>query len=115
MKKIMYLLSIGLLTVLVGCGPAGPKMADFTQAYKDAGATVETEKQAYSMVGAKDGVMFYMDTNPVKIYEFASTEELDKAQKDFAFIKDWPINGLFALETNESNESKAEEIFNSVK
>ena len=118
MKKIMYLLSIVVMAVLVGCGSTTSsvgktlKMDDFTQAYTNAGVTVGTEKQAFSMVGAKDGVVFYMDVNPVKIYEFASSKELDKAKKDFSFIADWPVNGLFALETT---DAKAKEIFNSVK
>lgn len=112
MKKIMYLLSIVIMVILVGCGSTGPKMADFTKAYADAGATVESDKQYYSMVGAIDGAMFSIDDNPIKVYEFASQKDLDKAKKDFSFVNDWPVNGLFALETD---GSKAKDIFISVK
>ena len=122
MKKILYLLSIGLMIMLLGCGSTAAtktstsktlKMADFIQAYTDAGVKVDTnEKQEFSVISATDGVIFYMNSNPVKIYEYASKKELDKAEKDFDLMKDWPVSGLFVLETN---EDKAKEIFKSVK
>lgn len=89
-------------------------MADFTQAYTDAGVEVDvTKKQEFALVSAKDGVIFYMNEKPVKIYEYETKKELTKAKKDFAKImKDWPVNGLFVLE---SSEDKAKEIFKNVK
>lgn len=120
MKKFIYLLlCLTIALTVAGCGSTSTstgktlKMADFTQAYTDAGVKVDTnEKQAFSMVYAKDGVIFYMDNDPVKIYEYSSTKELDKAKKDFVFVNDWLVNGLFALETD---NDKAKEIFKNVK
>lgn len=115
MKKIIYLLIIALMITLVGCASASKDltMADYTQAYTAAGVTVDPDtKQEFETVYAKDGVIFYMDEKPVKIYEFDSKNELDQAKKEFKFVADWTVKGLFALETN---YDKAKEIFNNVK
>lgn len=107
------------MIALLGCGSTASstgktlKLDDFIQAYISAGVTVDAnEKQAYAMVGAKDGVIFYMNDAPVKIYEYESKKALDKAEKDFPVLKDWPVNGLFVLETK---NDKAKEIFKDVK
>ncbi len=115
-KKLIYVLSIALMITMVGCGSAATKdltMADFTQAYTAAGVTVDPEKKIeFATVYAKDGMLLYMDEKPVKIYEFASKQDFDKAKKEFKFVADWQVKGLFALET--AND-KAKEIFKNVK
>ena len=117
MKKIIDLLSLTLiLFTLFGCGATfkNLKMSDFQQAFKASGVNVSTNlKPDYALIGAKDGIMFYMNNSPVKIYEFASKDALNTAEKNHSKIMSgWPINGLFVLETN---EAKAKEIFNGVK
>ena len=62
------------------------------------------------MVGAKDGVMFYLGNSPVKIYQYESIEVLEAAKQQYAVISDMPQNGVFILDTN---SEIAKEIFNS--
>jgi hypothetical protein len=116
LKKVISLISVLLIAfTLVGCGSGGKalKMTDFTQAYINAGVTVDVnEKPLFPLIGAKDGITFYMDSNPVKIYEYESKAKLDKAEKDFPIMSDWTVNGLFVLE---SSQDKASEIFKNVK
>ena len=88
-------------------------MDDFIKAYTDSGVNVDpSKKQLYQMIGAEDGVYFYMDNEPVKVYKYKSEKELKDAVKSNPILKDWPTNANFVLETN--NE-KAKEIFKSVK
>lgn len=131
MKKILVLSCAAVF--LVACSDSDPKnssdssnpivekesskskltIESFKQAYENEGITVDSnEKPLYDMIKAKDGVIFYQDQKPVKIYEFESENAIKEAKKNNEFIKDWPENGNFVLET--SNE-KAIEIFNSVK
>jgi len=119
LKKIMYLISIALMITLLGCGSGATaktssgktlNLADVIKVYTNAGVTIDASKKpAFSVIGAKDGVLFYMDNAPVKIYEYGSPTELDKAEKDFSkLMKDWPVNGLFVLE---SSQDKGKDIF----
>jgi len=109
----MYLLSILLMATLLGCGSSGAlKMDNFVKAYSDANIGVDDGgKPLFMIIRAKDGIGLKMD-DKVKIYEYASKKELDLAIKDFPMMKDWPVNGLFVLE---SSNDKAMEIFKSVK
>lgn len=107
MKKILLVLV--LLFVLTACSSSEPagSLANFGDAYADAGHVVDLEeKPLYSFVGATDGFIFYLDREPVKVYEFDSVKDLEKS--DFTFAA---TNGRFALETNSAT---AIEIFNGV-
>lgn len=116
----MYLLSIVLMITVLGCGSTAGKtlkMEDFTKAFSDAGINVDAEKTPiFLLIHAKDGVGFSMVENnkaKIVIYEYASKKDLDQAEKDFVTtMKDWPVNGLFVLE---SSDDKAAEIFKNVK
>ena len=80
----------------------------FKNAYKEAGIILKNEDvPLYKLIGAKNGMIFYMYGQKVAIYEF----ETEKALKGKTLISNWPSNGKFALET--SNE-EAIAIFNSV-
>ena len=84
----------------------------YVKKFEDAGQTVKVEerKPYYEMVGAKDGVMFYLGNSPVKIYQYESIEALEAAKQQYAVISDMPQNGVFILD---SNSEIAKEIFNS--
>lgn len=114
LKKIMYAFFLCLL--LVGCSASGESnnvtMDSYVAEFEDAGLALEENKPIYSMIGAKDGVIFYNEGQVIKIYEFDSEKAIKEAEKTMPVVKEWQRNGLFLLET--SNE-KAIEIFNSVK
>lgn len=115
-KLIISLLTMIAILALVGCGGSKKderSLSDFIQAYQNEGVEVDPEKkQQFETVNASDGVIFYMDNKPVKIYEYKSLKDLEKAQKDFAdMMEDWPTNGKFLLETK-SEEAVA--IFTTV-
>ena len=82
----------------------------FRNAYKEAGIELINEGVPFfRLIGAKDGIIFYIDGRKVAIYEFArEAEQVFQGRRLFA---NWPTNGRFALET--SNE-RAIEIFNNV-
>lgn len=111
----MYLFIVCLL--LVGCSSAAEEsnlsMDSFIKAFESKGIEVDPEeKPMFSMIGAKDGVIFYNDGNPVKIYEFENKEAITKAEEALPAVKDWERNGLFVLE---SSHTPSKEIFESVK
>ena len=114
MKKLFILFFATLF--LAACGDSAESnltMDSFTQAFEAEGITVDSaEKPMFEMINAKDGVIFYNEQNPVKIYQFESSKELDAAKEANAFMKEWPTNGNFAIETS---DEKAIEIFNGVK
>lgn len=131
MKKILMLSCVAVF--LVACGDSETKnssdtsksiveketnnstltIESFKQAYENQGINIDLdEKPLYEMLKAEDGVIFYQDQKPVKIYEFESKKAIKEAKKNNEFIKDWPENGNFVLETSNEN---AIEIFNSVK
>ena len=88
-------------------------LADFIQAFQDQGVEVDlNEKPFFQMIGAKDGIIFYMENSPVKVYEFDSVKNLKKVQSEDDMIKDWPTNGRFLLETR---KQEAIQIFENVK
>jgi hypothetical protein len=85
----------------------------FIKAYTDAGVTVDPkEKPIAASVGAKDGIIFYMGTSPVKIYEYESVKKMQDAFKDFPETKEFPNKDRFLLVTQ---KDEAKEIFNNVK
>lgn len=116
-KNITYVLLICLF--LVGCssGASGTKsnlsMDSFIKAFESEGVEVDPdEKPMFSLIGAKDGIIVYNDGKPVKIYEFSSKKDIDKAEEELPAMKDWERNGLFVLETS---DEKSIEIFKNVK
>ena len=115
MRKLLYLLVI--CSVLMGCSSSGEKsdvsMDSFVKAFESEGVKANTEeKPMFSLIGAKDGIMFYNDDQPVKIYEFEDEKAISEAEKTLPAMKDWDKNGLFVLETS---HDKSKEIFKSVK
>lgn len=120
LKKLLFAMSICLM--LVGCssaegesneGESKVSMDSFVKGFEAEGIVFDSkEKPMFSIIGAKDGVIFYNDDQPVKIYEFDSTEAIKKAEESMPIVKDWEQNGLFLLETTHE-ESK--EIFKTIK
>lgn len=113
----MFLSVVLLLAVMTACSNGGQEsnltMNDFIQAYVGQGVEVDPEeKQLFQMVDASDGVIFYMDGSPVKIYEYKSSKALKDAVKKHDLMSDWPTNGRFILETKKEEAIK---IFNEVK
>ncbi|MFD0675156.1 hypothetical protein [Cohnella sp. GCM10027633] len=121
MKKVAILLL--LVVVLAACGNGNDKatvsegpasLSDLIQVFTDAGIEVDpNEQQMFQMVGAINGVMFYMAGNKVvKIYEYEDTDAMKEAASQFDVMKDWPSNGRFLLETL---SEQAKELFASAK
>ncbi|WP_455717584.1 hypothetical protein [Anaerosporobacter sp.] len=116
MKKSIVLLMLVLVATLVGCGKTeeadSRTLDDFVNAFKDQGYELEVDEPMYSSINAEDGVIFYIDNSPVKIYQYKSSKELESAKKENDMMAEWLQNGKFLLETS---SSEAEEIFKSVK
>ena len=136
MKKVCFVLAACAVVsaALVGCGSSNAESgtqeetssvinnasenADemtldlYVKKFQDSGETIKLEerKPYYEMVGAKDGIMFYLGNSPVKIYQYESVEALEAAKQQYAALVDMTQNGVFILDTN--NET-AKEIFNS--
>lgn len=116
MKK--FLLSVVCLSFVVLVVACSNEKSDersletFISAYTSAGVEVDPdEKPLFQMINAQDGVIFYKDNSPVKLYEFKSEKEMKKALEENKFT-DWPTNGKFAIETKNDEVIK---IFNEVK
>jgi len=100
------------IALLINSNSNNISMQDAISKFKDAGITVNLEEKPYfSMVGAKDGEMFYLDKSPVKLYEFKDKKSYTKALKDFSILESMPKKGLIVIDTN---SDKALEIFNSI-
>ncbi|EPR12209.1 hypothetical protein [Ruminiclostridium papyrosolvens] len=117
MKKLLtILMTLSLIIGITACTGGDKSTATldtFIKSYTDAGVKVDAkEKPVFAMIGAKDGVIFYMDNEKTAIYEYSSEKELKKNKEDNNLIKDWPSNGRFLLETK---NQKAIDIFNGVK
>ena len=88
-------------------------MESFIQAFEDEGIPVDSaEKPYFEMINAKDGVSFYNQNKVVKRYEFESTKDIKAAKEENTFMKDWPENNLFVLETSDET---AIDIFKNLK
>lgn len=110
MKKLLLGVSL-LMTAfgLSGCRQyeSNLTLQDFADAYIEAGYDVDMEeKPLFSLIDATDAVIFYMDLDVVKIYEFRSSANLKES--GFEFIA---VNDRFGLE---SSGDTATDIFNSV-
>ena len=80
----------------------------FISAYKEAGIVLKDEDVPFfQLIGAKNGIIFYIYGQKAAIYEF----ETENVLKSKALISNWPSNGKFALETS---HEEAIEIFNNV-
>ncbi|KMY49236.1 lipoprotein [Peribacillus loiseleuriae] len=117
MKKSLF--SLLFIIILAGCSSSvdGNKskmsMETFVQAFEQEGFEIDVDKKPmYSLIGAKDGIIFENDNRPVKIYEFDSEDSIKKAKEALPAAKDWDRNGLFLLETK---DEKSKETFNKVK
>ena len=80
--------------------------------FKAEGIEVDEEKPAYETISARNGAIFYIDDEPVKIYEFENEERFETAGETLAELRDMPRKGMLVLETE--NE-RAIEIFNKLR
>ncbi|MFF2753925.1 hypothetical protein ACFVR1_09285 [Psychrobacillus sp. NPDC058041] len=114
-KKIIYVMLFCLLLVGCNAGASGTKskisLESYVEAFEKEGIKVDTEKPMFSLIGAKDGIIFDYDKK-VAIYEFDSEKSIKTAEESLSMMKEWERNGLFVLETN---DEKSKEIFKSVK
>jgi len=139
MKKLVIGMAviIGLALMLSGCGgtneTGGNKddgavtpqtdtttetasaisLESFVKAFEDAGYEV-TDKDipAFQMIQAVDGVIFYIDGSPVKIYQYADEDAYKKAVEGFPMLEDMTKNGLFVAE---SSSQELLEFFSTIK
>lgn len=110
MKKIL----LGILLILTTFGLSGCNqyesnltLQDFADAYIEAGYDVDMEvKPLFSLMDATDAVIFYVDSEVVKIYEFRSSASLRESGYEFI-----AVNDRFGLQ---STGDTAIDIFNSV-
>ncbi|WP_438491018.1 hypothetical protein [Paenibacillus sp. IHBB 3054] len=131
MKKFWSgLFIVCLVLVFAGCSSSKEEdnltMDKFIEAFNNSGEDIssgtssddkkivdEENKPIVEMIEANDGVIFYLEGNPVKIYEYESIDKLKKAKKKYSLPAEGDIiRERFLLETN---SEKAKEIFNSVK
>ncbi|MGL5437529.1 MAG: hypothetical protein ACRDBO_19445 [Lachnospiraceae bacterium] len=117
MKKLFILMLSIIAMTQVACGGSKKDertISTFANAFVEQSVDVNLEeKPFFQMVGAKDGVIFYMDDKKVAIYEYEDAKALGAAQKEYSgTVQGWPANGKFLMES--SNE-KAKEIFDGVK
>lgn len=62
-------------------------LQDAIDAFQKQGYDVpKNEKPYYQMIGASDGIIFYIDDNVVKIYEYESKESLNTAKQEYSQI-----------------------------
>lgn len=104
---LLFILVI-TLTLLAGCGNDSVTLDTYISAFEEQGIVVDkNEKPLFGMIGAKDGVIFYIDNEKVAIYEYEKESNLNDSGFNFD-----SVNGRFGLE---SRNAKAKEIFNSIK
>lgn len=109
MKKILGVLLLMTAFGLSACNQyeSNLTLQDFANAYIAAGYDVDMEeKPLFSLMDATDAVIFYMDLEVVKIYEFRSSASLRESGYEFV-----AVNDRFGLQ---SNGDSAIDIFNSV-
>ena len=90
----------------------GPTLENAIKKYKEKGIKAEKETPSYEAIFAKNGVIFYIGDEPVKIYEFENEEMFEAGSEALAGLRDMPRKGLLVLET--ANE-RAIEIFNELR
>jgi len=88
------------------------KLETFIDAFVETGVEIDKEeKPMFQLINATDGVVFYMDNSPVKIYEFISETDMKKSLEQFNF-SEWYTNGKFAIEISKED---AIQIFSKIK
>jgi len=88
-------------------------LSTFVDAFSTKGVSIDiNEKPMFSMIGAIDGVIFYMDNHPIKIYEYESENKLEEEIENNTMLTQFERNGKFLLE---SSFDEAKEIFKNVK
>ncbi|KAK9679473.1 hypothetical protein QE152_g39979 [Popillia japonica] len=107
MRKLKLLtISIFFIALITSCGSgAGAsadnpdiKLSDIASVYRQAGINVdEGVTFAYQLRGASNGITFYIDNKPIKIYEFASSSDYKKCITDNPDMKDFSTFGNFVL------------------
>ena len=113
-KKILIIIFTILVAsiILINKNSNNISMQDVILKFKESGINVKLEEKPYfSMIGAKDGEMFYLDNSPVKLYEFKDKKSYKQALKNFSTLENMPQKGLVVIDTN---SSRALEIFNSL-
>lgn len=114
-RLVLLVMMMALFFSLTACSEKKDDITleTFKTAFKDAGVTLEKEGTPYfQLIKAKNGLIFYNETNVVKIYEYKDKATLKKAVKEYDMMSDWPQNGRFVLE---SHDEQAIEIFMRVK
>ena len=111
--KIIALMLV--LILLAACGSAASPaddrtIDDFFQAFEtsfelgdvfgDGEPTIDIP--FYGMIGAIDGIMFYINGMPVSIYMYEDVATLEQVKDDVAMLSDWPSNGRFLLESRDT-------------
>ena len=84
----------------------------FKNAFEKTYTLKDIDKPAYAAINASDGIIFYIDNDVVKIYQYKDEEKYKKALEDFAFVKTLPKNGMFVAE---SSSNKLLEFFKEIK
>lgn len=109
---LIFIILVMSIVLFINSNYNNISMQDVISEFKAAGINVNLEEKPYfSMIGAKDGEMFYLDNSPVKLYEFKDKKSYKEALKNFSTLKNMPQKGLVVIDTN---SSKALEIFNSL-
>jgi len=114
MKKFSAIIA-AVLFLLVGCeNKTRPSDFGFTlstamRAFYDAGADInEDQRPLYELVNARDGAIFYLDNDLVRIYEFEDEKAYEKGVEDLTILGTFPKRELLVIETQ---SEKAIEIF----
>lgn len=117
-KSVLTIIAILLLVIVIffivlsNNDKDARTMAEFIKPFQEKGYEIDlNEKPLYSLIGANDGVMFYIDGSPIKIYKYDSEKIYKEAKNDFSILDSMPKNGLFVLDTK---NHIAEEIFNNI-
>lgn len=92
-------------------------MSDVISRFEEEGLKIEIseDKPLFQLIGAKDGIMLYIDNNLVKLYEYENEkkykEALQDSTKDIYMLKSMPCKELIVLDTK---YQKIIDIFNSL-
>jgi len=117
MKKRHFAI-IFMSLLLVACGnKTRPSDFGFTlstamRAFYDEGADInEDQRPLYELVNAKDGAIFYLDNDLVRIYEFENEAAYEKGVEELTILGTFPKRELLVIETQ---SERAIEIFQTV-